>query len=484
MTVMESRITAESEKPEPELRTGEIVGYSLGGFAKNIAFILVSTYTLFYYNDVLKVNSTFVGTMLMVARIFDAFNDPLMGVIVSKTNSRLGKYKPWILSGAILNSLIIVAMFTVPQHFSPTQTKFYISITYFLCGITYTLSDIPYWAVIPAITKPGKSRETITVLTRLTAGIGAGLTTAFAPAIITKIGESCVALLKSAGPLNPLQNAIVSFLAKTGLTESAEIQRIGYSIFAVIVAIAYSVLTLISVLKIPKEKYPENSSVKVKDLFRALIKNDQVLSLTVILVLFYAGSSITLNLAMYIFKYDLQMKYTPYIVTVGLTQLFSMAVLYPLLRKKFSNRKIFMIGLISGFIGYTVLTVLIFVKKISFLAITIPSAMVGITIGLGYILITIFIANAVDYGESKTGQRQNSLVSSVQTFISKMATSIAVFLTGIGLDWINYAKDAANPDTILPQLAQTITKGRFCFAVPPLILMVVAFILLKRRKDL
>ena len=79
----------------------ETISYAIGGFGKNLAYGLVSTYTLYYYNAVLGISAAFVGVLLMAARIFDAFNDPLMGVIVAKTKSRYGKYRPWIFTGAL-----------------------------------------------------------------------------------------------------------------------------------------------------------------------------------------------------------------------------------------------------------------------------------------------------------------------------------------------------------------------------------------------
>ena len=103
-----------SDSTEIKISGKTIVSYGLGGLGKNLAYGLVSTYTLYYYNTVLGISATFIGTLLMFARIFDAFNDPLMGVIVAKTKSRFGRYKPWIFSGAVLNALIMYAMFSVP----------------------------------------------------------------------------------------------------------------------------------------------------------------------------------------------------------------------------------------------------------------------------------------------------------------------------------------------------------------------------------
>ena len=118
-----------------ELDTKSKVSYGLGGFGKNVAYTFVASYTLYYYNTVLSISAAFIGTMLMAMRIFDAFNDPFMGVLVARTRSKHGKYKPWILSGAVLNALVIVAMFSVPKALSMGGVKSYVVITYLICGI-------------------------------------------------------------------------------------------------------------------------------------------------------------------------------------------------------------------------------------------------------------------------------------------------------------------------------------------------------------
>lgn len=434
------------------LKPTETLGYSLGGLGKNIAYMMVSSFTLYYYNSVLNVSASFVAVLLMIARFFDAFNDPFMGLIVSKTKSPWGKYKPWILSGAVLNSLVMIAMFTVPQNFSSMGIKFYISITYFICGITYTLTDIPYWSVIPAITHPGKERENLTLFTRIMSGIGSGVASAFT----------------------------MMFVAKLGGGYDGDAYRKGFSLLAIIVAGIYTGLTVITVLTLPDERYSDNSeNVSVKELFSTLIHNDQAMMISLIIILFYSATNITLNLALYVFDKDMNQPemYTTYMVVVGVGQFVGMTVLYPLLRKKITNRGIFKIGLISGIIGYAAFSAFIFFEKLTFKMLVFPSVFIAISIGIAYVLITIFVANAVDYGETKSGQRQNSMISSLQTLMSKLATSIAVFLSGIGLDIVKYSNE-------IEQTRDVILRSRILFSIPSLILIIISYILLSYRKDL
>ncbi len=445
-----------------ELKRREIFSYSLGGFGKNLAYVLVSSYTLYYYNSVLNVSASFVAILLMVARLFDAFNDPIMAAVVSKTNGSMGKYKPWILSGAILNSLIIVAMFTVPKNLGDVGVKVYISITYFLCGITYTINDIPYWSVIPAITQPGRARENLTLFTRMMSGIGTGLATAFTMFCVSKLGGGT----------------------------SVESYRKGFTIFAIITAIFYTLFTVVTIINLPKERYEEDENISIKEIFSSLIHNDQAVVVSIIIVLFFSAISITMNMVLYIFQYEnIEMEffgknrdynnlYTVYMVVVGVVEFLSMGLFYPLLRQKLSNRKIFILGTFVAMIGYVVFFVSVFIKeKMNFYMITIPTLCLAFGLGIAYVLISVLIANAVDYGERKTGKRQNSMISSLQTLMLKLATSVSVFITGLGIDWIKYS------DTMI-QTRDILIRERLLFSVPSFVLMAIALVLLMKRKDL
>ncbi len=155
-----------------------------------------------------------------------------------------------------------------------------------------------------------------------------------------------------------------------------------------------------------------------------------------------------------------------------------MGLFYPILRQKLSNRRIFKVGTVSAILGYMAFLVMVFVnRKMGFWAITIPTLFLAFGLGIAYVLISVFIANAVDYGEKKTGKRQNSMISSLQTLMLKLSTSFSVLITGIGIDWIKYTDE-------IEQARDVIVRERLLFSVPPLLCMLGAFILLTKRKDL
>ena len=90
-----------------EITGKQKAAFGFGAFGKDVVYMLIATYLLNYYNVVLKMDSVFIGIVMMGARVFDAFNDPIMGIIVAKTRSRWGRFRPWILSGTVLNACIV-----------------------------------------------------------------------------------------------------------------------------------------------------------------------------------------------------------------------------------------------------------------------------------------------------------------------------------------------------------------------------------------
>ena len=93
--------------PEGGLQKRTKIAYGVGAVGKDMVYMLVASYILYYYNSVLGVSSVFIGTVLMAARVFDAFNDPIMGIVVAKTRSRWGRFRPWIFSGTVLNAVVL-----------------------------------------------------------------------------------------------------------------------------------------------------------------------------------------------------------------------------------------------------------------------------------------------------------------------------------------------------------------------------------------
>ena len=389
----------------------QALGYGLGAVGKDMVYALVSGFILYYYNDILGISGTFTGVMMMAARVFDAFNDPLMGVVVEKTNTSFGKFRPWIFTGTVTNALILYGMFAMPASLTGTAMLVYASAAYVLWGVTYTLMDIPFWSMIPAITSSGKERENLSVIGRTCAAVGYAVPTVLTMLLVVRLGSG---------------------------------EREGFAIFAAAVAVVFVVTELVCVALVREKPTERQKAATVKEMFSALIHNDQAMVVVVGIVVFNASLYLTTQLAVYFFKYDIGNSdlFSLFGTVGGVGQILSMVSL-PLLRRRWGGKQILVGALGVTIAGYLALFALSMagVRAVAPLAAT--AFVIYIGFGLATVLTTVFLADTVDYGEYKTGRRNESVVFSMQTFVVKLASAVSVLIAGVGIDLIGLDDTAA-----------------------------------------
>lgn len=101
-----------------KLKGKEKFAYGIGAVGKDMVYMLSASYVLYYYQDIMGVSAVAMGVILFIARIFDAFNDPIMGIIVAKTKTRWGKFRPWLFIGTLTNAIVLYLMFAAPPSLS------------------------------------------------------------------------------------------------------------------------------------------------------------------------------------------------------------------------------------------------------------------------------------------------------------------------------------------------------------------------------
>ena len=400
-----------------ELHFKEKAAYGLGAVGKDMVYMLSASYVLYYFQDVLGVSAVAMGVILLVARIFDAFNDPIMGIIVAKTHTHWGKFRPWLTIGTLTNAILLFLMFSAPPALDGAGMIAYAAVTYILWGMTYTMMDIPYWSMIPAFTKSGKEREGLTTLARSCAGVGSALVTIFTMMIVHMLGG-----------------------------EGAEGERSGFRWFALIIAILFLICINITCYFIKEKSIVTLETPTVKQMIKALVTNDQAMIIVFAIVLINTAVYITSNLVIYFFKYDFggetwYNSYTLFNMFGGAVQILSMMIFYPLLRKKLSNEKIFYVTLISAVVGYLALFAITFINIPGVVVLFVPGFFIFAANGVLQVLTTVFLANTVDYGEIKNGRRDESVIFSMQTFVVKLASGIAAFVASICLTVNSLSKD-------------------------------------------
>ena len=162
--------------------------FAFGALGKDLIYGMIATFSMIYFTDIIKVAPAFIGTMFFVAKLWDAFNDLFMGMIVDNTRSRWGKFVPWLVIGTLINAFVFITVFT-DFHLSGVSLCVFASVVYVLWGMTYTIMDIPYWSIIPNLTSDPEEREKVSVLPRIFASIGQSLIIAgFGVQIIKGLG--------------------------------------------------------------------------------------------------------------------------------------------------------------------------------------------------------------------------------------------------------------------------------------------------------
>ena len=444
-----------------KLSGGEKFAYGIGAVGKDMVYMLSASYILYYYQDIMGVSAVAMGIILFVARVFDAFNDPIMGVLVAKTKTRWGKFRPWLFVGTVLNAIVLYLMFAAPPTLSGSGLVAYAATTYILWGVTYTMMDIPYWSMVPAFTESGREREGLSALARSCAGVGSAIIS-----IITVLSVS--ALGKMAGG-----------------TTATDIERLGYKYFALCIAVLFVIFTMITCAKIKEKSSVEMQTASVNEMFKALVQNDQAMTMVVAIVMINTALYITSNLVIYFFKYDFspaqwQANYTLFNTFGGGFQILAMMILFPLLRKFMNTMKIFYVSFTMAMVGYVILLGIAFSGTQQVYLLLIPAFLIMSAIGMLNVIVTVFLANTVDYGELRNHRRDESVICSMQTFVYKLASGIAALAASLVISIFHIQKDETAE--VLTAIDASSRIGlRMCMTLIPIVVLIIGLIVFRKH---
>jgi melibiose permease len=439
----------------------EKFAYGIGAVGKDMVYMLSASYILYYYQDIMGVSAWAMGVILFIARIFDAFNDPIMGVLVAKTRTRWGKFRPWLMVGTILNAIVLFLMFSAPPSLNGSGLVAYAATTYILWGVTYTMMDIPYWSMIPAFTESGKEREGLSALARSCAGVGSAIVS-----IITVLSVSALGNL-------------------AGGTGASEVERLGYKYFALIIALLFVLFTTITCITIKEKSSVEMKTASVGEMFRALVQNDQAMTMVIAIVMINTALYITSNLVIYFFKYDFspaswEANYTLFNTFGGGFQILAMMILFPLLRKFMNTMKIFYVSFSMALLGYLLLLVIAFSGTDVVYILLIPAFLIMSAIGMLNVIVTVFLANTVDYGELKNDRRDESVIFSMQTFVVKLASGLAALAAAAVIAVFHIRKDETAE--VLTAIDASSRMGlRMCMTIIPIAVLIIGLVVFKRN---
>lgn len=424
--------------------------FGLGTIGRDMFYSLESMYLLFFLTEVRQLDDAMlalVGGVLTVLRILDAFNDPITGVIIDNTHTRWGKFKPWMLIGALVSAACLLLMFAdLPITGAAYVAVF--AVCYILWDIFYGVNDIAYWTQLPALSLDQRQRESMGSFARICANIGM---------YIVVVG------------VLPITGALTDAFGGDG-------QR-GWFTFAAIVCalmIGFQLVTVFGVKE--KRSFKEEENTSLRELGKVLFQNDQLLWTAVSMALFMIGYCTTTNFGTYYFKYAYgdENMYSIFAGVLGVSQLAALAV-FPRFSAKFSRRKLYSAATVLVIAGYAVF----FFAPMNM----IPIAVAGVLLFVGQAfiqtLMLMFLADTIEYGQWKLGKRNDSITFSIQPFINKIGAAIAtgVVTVTLILSGINEAPTAADVTD------QGLLILKIAMMVMPLIAIVVGyFVYLKKYK--
>ena len=390
------------------LTTRTKFSYGLGALGKDFACSIVYLYLMYYYTDVAGVPAAFVGTLFLVVRMIDAVSDPVMGMIVDNTRSRFGKFRPWIVLGTVINSLALLALFSA-HLFSGSQLLLFVTVTYIVWGLTYTIMDIPFWSMVPALSAHREERERLVVWPRLFASIAWTIVGTYGLASIAFLGKGD----EGRGFFLLSGLIILAFLASALITFTQVKERVA--------------------IQVTSERF------SFGDVIAILRNNDQLASLIGCVLTFNIGTQLVGGFAIYYFSYAIGKPelFPMFALVSGVAEMLGIFV-FPWLCRHLPRRFTWYIASLFALACSLVLLVGSIVAPESGVLVAAAGALLkfggGIANGLG----TVMLADVVDYGHYKTGKRSESIIFSVQTMLVKFAGAFAGFFIGAGLSLIGY----------------------------------------------
>lgn len=481
-----SRLKTELKKPF----TKNMLMFSLGTIGRDFLYFLFNSFLMTFILFTKTIDNkmlTAVGAIIVVARIFDALNDPIMGGIVENTRTKWGKYKPWQLLGAVLTGAVIISVFCV--KLDGWAYVGFLAFAYLMFSITFTMNDISYWGMLPSLTSDEHERNKLTSCAQLLASAGIGLASLLIPLFTT------------------------GSLAKWGAPT-------GYKVIGIISAVLMVLFQLFTILGVKEKPLPpikpdKSDRLTLKKMFQTIAKNDQLLWCALIMLIFSIGTGVVGGglLTMYVyFEFGYEGGYT---LLIGLgygiiSTLFTAT--YPWLSKKFGRNKILYSAGIATIFGFALM--LIFALAIptgapkssewfaKFILIAVAYTFIGYGAGF-YMIMVINMANTVEYNEWKYGQRNESLIFSLRPFTAKLSSALTQALV-IGVyavasittytNAISNIENEASKNLItnkvkMEKITETISKVSLqdrqilvsCMCIIPIVFMIVALILYKKK---
>ena len=390
-----------------KLRKKNLIMFPLGTVGRDMVYYLftscIMTFVLFTRS---LTNSQFaaITAIVVAARIFDALNDPIMGNIIERTRTRWGKFKPWLVIGILSTSVVVYLAFNTDLQ--GWSFVWFFGIIYFMYSITYTMHDISYWGMVPALSSDANARNQFTARATLFAGIGGTVASVLIP--MFTVGDMAIG----------------------GSTTTA------YGIIALIVCIIAPLFLCFTIFGVrEKREYTDAPPVSFKKIWRTITGNDQLLWISLIFLLQQIGNGFIVSGigSTYIyFDFGYEGGLFSLFSIVGMSVTAFLMIFYPAISRKIKRKKLMGILAAISLVGYAVMLAagLFLPSDMTKFWMVVVGYMLSNFGQYGYYLIMmISIINTVEYNEYRTGERDEAIIASLRPFLTKLASALIVLIT-------------------------------------------------------
>ena len=470
-----------------KIQKRNLIMFPLGTVGRDMVYNLVTSYLLTFVLFTRNLNAaqlSAITAIMVAARIFDALNDPVMGNIIERTRTRWGKFKPWLVIGILTTSLVVYATFNVKLQ--GWQFVWFFGAMYFLYSITYTMHDIAYWGMVPALSSDANTRNQLTSRATLFAGIGGVLAASLIPNFTA--GDNALG-----------GNAVTAY----GLVALA----------IAIIAPIFLAFTVFGVKELRDYGDEPAPPVSFKMIIGTITGNDQLLWISLIFLLQQIGNGIVMSGVGQTYIY-VEFGYKGIFFTafqmLGMFVTAFLMIFYPAISRRMNRKKLMDILMIVGIVGYAIMLLpgllMPGAGMPKFILITLGYMLANFGQYGFYLIMMISIMNTVEYNELKHGTRDEGIVSSLRPFLTKLASALTVaianvtYLTFHILEYTNGIagfEQQANQGAItseqkadaITNLLQGVHHGQsvgllLVMTVLPCALMFASYVLYKRRYKL
>ena len=396
---------------EQRLRKRNMLMYPMGTVGRDMVYCLVTNFLLTYILFTKGLTPAQLGavTAIMVAaRVFDALNDPVMGNIIENTRSRWGKFKPWLAIGILLTSLVVYMVFSTNLKGWSFIALF--GVFYFGFSISYTMHDISYWGMVPALGSDAGDRDLFASRATLFAGIGGIIASILIPMLTT--GEDTIG----------------------GSASTA------YSFIALIICVLaplFLCFTLFGVREHREETPKKPFSLGLKKVASTIRGNDQLMWISLIFLLQQIGNNLVvggLGSTYIYFTFGYSGGLYSSFTTIGMMATGILMIFYPNISRKIHRKQLMSIMMAVSTAGYVLMLVSGFLmagSSLQFGALTLGYMLSNFGQYGFYLVMMISIINTVEYNEYKHGTREEAIIASIRPFFTKMGSALVVVITSV-----------------------------------------------------